>query len=100
MDRTIAPNTLNSVTPNLFLGDANSLQLIVNMGAITTTAPAFQVEGSEDGVNWYAVGTPITAVASATVEATVNKSATFARVRVSTAGVGATLGYVSLKAWS
>ena len=100
MDRTIAPNTLNSTTPNLFQGAANNLQLIVNMGAITTTAPAFQVEGSEDGVNWYAVGTPITAVASATVEATVNKSATFARVRVSTAGVGATLGYVSLKAWS
>lgn len=100
MDRTIAPNTLNSTTPNLFQGAANNLQIIVNMGAITTTAPAFQVEGSEDGVNWYAVGTPITAVASATVEATVNQSATFARVRVSTAGVGATLGYVSLKAWS
>ena len=100
MDRTIVPNTLNSVTPMLFQGAANNLQLIVNMGAITTTPPAFQIEGSEDGVNWYAVGTPLTAVASSTVEVTVPKSATFARARVSTAGVGATLGYVSLKAWS
>jgi hypothetical protein len=100
MDRTIVPNTLNSVTPSLFQGAANNLQLIVNMGAITTTPPAFQIEGSEDGVNWYAVGTPLTAVASSTVEVTVPKSATFARARVSTAGVGATLGYVSLKAWS
>lgn len=100
MDRTIAPNTLNSATPSLFQGAANNMQLIVNMGAITTTPPAFQIEGSEDGVNWYAVGTPLTAVASSTVEVTVPKSATFARARVSTAGVGATLGYVSLKAWS
>mgnify|MGYP000497033735 FL=1 len=100
MDRTIVPNTLNSVTPILFQGAASNLQLIVNMGAITTTPPAFQIEGSEDGVNWYAVGTPLTAVASSTVEVTVPKSATFARARVSTAGVGATLGYVSLKAWS
>ncbi len=100
MDRTIVPNTLNSVTPMMFQGAANNLQLIVNMGAITTTPPAFQIEGSEDGVNWYAVGTPLTAVASSTVEVTVPKSATFTRARVSTAGVGATLGYVSLKAWS
>lgn len=100
MDRTIVTTTLNSVTPVLFQGAANNIQLAVNMGAITTTAPAFQIEGSEDGVNWYAVGTPLTAVASSTVEVTVAKSATFVRARVSTAGVGSTLGYVSLKAWS
>lgn len=100
MDRTIVTTTLNSVTPVLFQGAANNIQLAVNMGAITTTAPAFQLEGSEDGANWYAVGTPLLAVASSTVEVTVGKSATFARARVSTAGSGATLGYVSLKAWS
>ncbi len=100
VDRTIVPNTLNSVTPILFQGEANNIQLTVNMGAITTTAPQFQVEGSEDGANWYAIGTPLLAVASNTVEVTVGKSATFVRARVSTAGSGATLGYVSLKAWS
>lgn len=100
MDRTVVPNTLNSVTPVLFQGAANNVQLIINMGAITTTAPAFQLEGSEDSLNWYAIGSPLTAVASSTVEATVNKSATFVRARVSTAGSGATLGYVAIKAWS
>lgn len=100
MDRSIVPNTANSTTPTLFQGAANNVQLVVNMGAITTTAPAFQIEGSEDGANWYPIGTPLTAVANSTVEVTVNKSATFARARVSTAGSGATLGYVALKAWS
>lgn len=101
MDRTIAPNTLNSTTPALFQGAANNVQLVVNMGAITTTAPQFQIEGSEDGANWYAIGTPLLAVASSTVQSTVQSlSVTFVRVRVSTAGSGATLGYVSIKAWS
>ena len=101
IDRTIVPNTLNSVTPTMFAGAANNSQLVINMGAITTTAPQIQMEGSEDGTNWYAIGTPLLAVASATVEMTItDKSATFIRARVSTAGSGATLGYISLKAWS
>lgn len=70
-------------------------------GTITTTAPAFQLEGSEDNSVWYSIGSPLTAVASSSVELTVSsKSATYTRVRVSTAGSGATIGYVSLKAWS
>jgi hypothetical protein len=101
VDRSIAPNTLNSVTPTLLARDAgNSTQLVVNMGAITTTAPAFQLEGSDDfGLTWYAIGTPLTAVASSTVQVTVNSiNAGAIRARVSTAGVGATLGSVMIKA--
>lgn len=100
IDRTVVTTTLNAVTPTLFQGAANNIQLVVNMGAITTTAPQFQLEGSEDGTNWYAIGTPLTSIASNTVEVTIAKSATFVRAMVSTAGVGSTLGYVSLKAWS
>lgn len=101
VDRTIVPNTLNSTTPTLFQGAANNVQLVVNMGAITTTAPSFQIEGSEDGANFYPIGSPLTGVASSTVQLTVQgTSCTFVRARVSTAGSGATLGYVSLKAWS
>ena len=102
VDRTIVLTTLNSVTPTLFMGAANNVQLVINVGAITTTAPAIQVEGSEDGgATFYPIGTPLTAVASSTVEVTVpTKSATHLRARVSTAGVGVTAGYVSLKAWS
>ena len=101
IDRSIVLTTLDSVTPTLFQGAANNVQLVVNVGAITTTAPAIQLEGSEDGVSWYLMGVPLTAVANKTVQLTVNSlSATFTRARVSTAGVGVTAGYVAIKAWS
>jgi hypothetical protein len=101
IDRTVAPNTLNSTTPVLLTRDCgNSTQLVVNMGAITTTAPAFQLEGSDDfGATWYAIGTPLTGVASSTVQVTVSSiNAGAIRARVSTGGSGATLGWVALKA--
>lgn len=101
IDRTVVPNTLNSVTPTLLARDCgNATQIVVNMGAITTTAPQFQLEGSDDfGATWYAIGTPLTGVASSTVQATViDINAAALRARVSTAGVGATLGYVLIKA--
>lgn len=101
IDRTIVPNTLNSVTPTLFMGAANNVQLVVNMGAIATTAPDFKLQGSEDNTNWFDIDTGLLAVANSTVEKTINaRSCTFVRAIVSTAGVGATLGYVSIKAWS
>lgn len=101
IDRTINVNSLNSVTPSLFAGAANNVQLIVSMGAITT-APQFQLEGSETNIatDFYPIGAPLVAVASSTVSLKVSESVTFVRVRVSTAGSGATLGYVSLKAFS
>ena len=100
MDRSIVLTTLNSVTPVLFSGAANNVQLVINLGA-ATTPPALQLEGSEDGTNWYAMGTPLTGVANGTVQLTVSGlSATYARARVSTAGATVTAGYVSIKAWS
>jgi hypothetical protein len=101
IDRSIAPNTGNSTTPVLLARDCgNATQLVVNMGAITTTAPAFQLEGSDDfGATWYAIGSPLTGVASSTVQVTVpDVNAAALRARVSTAGSGATLGYVLIKA--
>ena len=100
MDRSIVLTTLNSVTPVLFSGAANNVQLVINLGT-ATTPPALQIEGSEDGINWYAIGTPLTGVASSTVQLTVaNVSATFVRARVSTVGATVVAGYVSIKAWS
>ena len=100
IDRTVVPTTLNSVTPTLLTRDCGAVtQLVVNMGAITTTAPQLQLEGSDDnGVTWYAIGSPLTAVASTTVQLTVPAfNAGAIRARVSTAGVGATLGFVLIK---
>lgn len=102
IDRALAVNTLNSTnaTP-LQTINADSHQLVVSMGAITTTAPAFQIEGSDDnGASWYPIGAPLTGVVSSTVQLTVNGvQAQRTRVRVSTAGVGATLNYLVLKSF-
>ena len=100
MDRSIVLTTLNSVTPVLFSGAANNIQLVINLGT-ATTPPALQIEGSEDGINFYPIGSPLTGVASSTVQLTVSSlSATFVRARVSTIGATVVAGYVSIKAWS
>jgi hypothetical protein len=101
VDRSIVLTTLNSVTATILARDAgNATQLIINVGAITTTAPQLQLEGSDDfGLTWYAIGSPLTAVASSTVQqTTVTINAAALRARVSTAGVGVTAGYVMIKA--
>jgi hypothetical protein len=101
IDRSIVLTTLNSTTPSLDTRDCgNRAQLVVNVGAITTTAPQIQLEGSDDnGASWYAIGTPLTAVASSTVQVTVTDiNSAIMRARVSTAGVGVTAGYVMIKA--
>lgn len=101
IDRTIVPDTLNSTTASIRVGDySNRIQAVVTMGAITTTAPAFQVEGSTDsGANWFSIGTPITGVANTAIQVTVtDTTCQLLRARVSTAGVGATLGSILLKA--
>ena len=100
MDRSIVLTTLNSVTPVLFSGAANNIQLVINLGT-ATTPPALQLEGSEDGINFYPIGSPLTGIASSTVQVTIaNVSATFVRARVSTIGATVVAGYVSIKAWS
>ena len=100
IDRSISLTTLNSVTPTLLARDCgNASQLIINIGA-ATTPPALQLEGSDDfGLTWYSIGTPLTSVASSTVQVTVvDVNAAALRARVSTAGVGVTPGYVMIKA--
>jgi hypothetical protein len=101
INRTISLTTLNSTTPSLDTRDCgNRAQLVINVGAITTTAPAIQLEGSDDnGDSWYSIGAALTAVASSTVQLTVvDINAALMRARVSTAGVGVTAGYVMIKA--
>ena len=100
-DRAVVTDTLNAVTASLVAQGARAVQLVLNMGAITTTAPQFQLEGSDDnGTTWYAMGAPLVGVASSTVQVTVaNVQTQMLRARVSTAGSGATLGYALLKAF-
>lgn len=99
IDRTVVLTTLNSVTPSLNVQNATNLQLVMNIG-VTTIAPILQLEGSEDnGLTWYAIGTPLTAVASSTVQFTLATfmNAQLVRARVATAGTVTTMGYVLIK---
>lgn len=99
VDRALAVNTINSVTASLNAQNCRNVQLIVDMGAVTTTPPQFQIEASDNnGATWYAVGSPLVSAASTTGQLTVaNVQAQLYRARVSTAGVGATLNSVTLK---
>lgn len=100
-DRALTVNTLNSVTSTLPAFQAKNALLSVTMGAITTTAPQFMIEGSEDGTNWVAITSALTSVASSTVTIKVNDTQfPYLRAKVTTAGSGATLGSVTLKAFS
>ena len=101
IDRALTVNTLNSTTSVLPAFHAKNALLTVTMGAITTTAPQFMIEGSEDGTNFVAITSALTSSASATVTTKVNDTQfPYLRAKVTTAGSGATLGSVTLKAFS
>lgn len=100
IDRALTVNVLNSNTASLSTPNTgNRVQMVVSMGAITTTAPAFQFQGSDDnGLSWYNIGSPLTGIASSTVQLTINNiNSALTRVNVSTAGSGATLNSITIK---
>lgn len=97
-DRTVVNTTLNATTPVVISEGCTVANLIVNMGAITTTAPQFTLEGSEDNVNFFLIGSALTTVASSTVSSQANISGVkYLRAKVTTAGVASTLGYVVIR---
>jgi hypothetical protein len=96
-DRTISLTTLNAATTSLNTMGISNAQLVINLGA-ATTPPQIQLEGSDDSANWYALGSPLTGVASSTVQLTVaDVSPRFLRARVSVVGATVTAGYVLIK---
>lgn len=97
-DRTISLTTTTTAATNALntMGISNA-QLVINLGT-ATTPPALQLEGSDDSANWYALGAPLTGVASSTVQLTVvDVSPRFLRARVSTIGATVVAGYVLIK---
>ena len=59
---------------------------LINTGAVTTTAAIYQAEGSEDGTNYYDIGTATSAAQNkTTVINVVDFIPKFVRLRVSTA---------------
>lgn len=98
IDRVINTETLNAVTSSLYSDGCHSASIEINLGAVTTP-PTIQVEGSNDGSNWFAVGSPLLGVASSSVHniSLNSHSAKFLRARVSVAGTGVTPGFILLK---
>lgn len=99
IDRTIAPNTLNSTTPAYQTEGCMQLQVVISSGAITTSGATFTLEGSMDNLNWYTIGTTMSPAASTTASQTLTDLSRFVRVRASTAGVGQTLNYIDITAY-
>ena len=98
-DRAVSLTTLNATTGVLYAEGTSNIQLVINIGT-ATTPPQLTLQASEDNVNWFDVGTALTAVASSTVQLTVpNFSAKFIRARVSTIGNTVVTGYTLLKAF-
>jgi hypothetical protein len=102
-DRTIAPNTLSSTTPAILVDGCDEIQLTVSMASGGTVPPVFGIQASEDNVNWCnfqsavvtLTGTPsVTACAAGTI----GYLPKYIRGYVSTAGTGATINWVCLKA--
>ena len=97
-DRALVINTLNSVTPSYFVEGCADLNVLVSMGAVTTTAPVLALEVSPDNATWVQVGADITTAASTNNLLQVTGAlGRFARIRVKTAGSGATLGFLMVK---
>lgn len=98
IDRTINPNTLGSATAALNIEGCNNLVALCRNSTAGSPATAYQVQISHDGVNYAAVGAPVSAASTAPVAILVsNLAARFARVAVATAGTGAVLGDIALQ---
>jgi len=98
-DRALVINTISSVTAGTFFIDGcRALAVMVSMGAVTTTAPVLVLEISPDNTNWVQVGADITTAANTNNLLTVvDQLGRFARIRVKTAGSGATLNFIMIK---
>jgi hypothetical protein len=98
IDRALVINTISSVTATWFIEGCKTLNFFVSMGAVTTTAPVLVLEVSPDGTNWVQTGADVTTAASTNNQLTVTDTISrFARIRVKTAGSGATLNFLMLK---
>jgi len=93
INRTIVPNTLNSTTATYYIEGATSLNVMVRCTAHTTAA-TIALQLSADSVNWYNDTTTITTALGIVYAAYTNEQWKFARLIVTAAGTGITLGEV------
>ena len=99
IDRTIVPNTLNSVTPTYNIEGCDQINITANCSAQTTPA-TLTLEFTDGNVTWFTSATTLTTAVGIVQAKVTNEQWKFARLRVSTAGTGITLSDVTIKAKS
>jgi len=99
INRTIDPNALASSTPAFNTDGCSTLNLCVSMGAGGSGTPTFKLQGSEDQVLWFDLGSATVAVApsAAGVVTYSEYLPRFVRAQVTATGSGTTLSQVCIK---
>jgi hypothetical protein len=97
IDRTIVPNTLNSVSPALLVEGCQDFNIFIRCTAQTTPA-TITLQFSDDNVNWHTAGNTLTTSVGIAHAKVANEQWKFARAIVSAAGTGITLAELTLKA--
>ena len=97
IDRTIVPNTLNSVSPALLVEGCQDFNIFIRCTA-QTTAATITLQFSDDNVNWHTTGNTLTTSVGIAHTKVANEQWKFARAIVSAAGTGITLAELTLKA--
>ena len=97
IDRSINPNTLNSVSPTIDVEKCKQITLSANCSAVTTGA-TIAIQVSEDGIDWMTTGNTLgTIVGISQVNPITSNGFKYARAIVTAAGTGNTLKYLTLK---
>lgn len=99
INRSIDPNTLNSTTPSIHVEGCSRFEIVQSSAAGATVDPVIALQVSDDNVNWITTSTVVTCTASTNSrDSVINLAPKFVRGIVTTAGTGAVLKYISIKA--
>lgn len=91
IDITIVPNTLNSTSPTYYVEGCTKFNVTVRCSA-QTIAATIAVQLSADGTNWFNHATTITTAVGIVQAKISDEQWKFARLIVTSAGTGITLG--------
>ncbi len=99
INRTIDPNGAASSTPSFFTDGCDKLHLCVSMNGGGSGTPTFKLQGSEDQLLWYDLGTNTVAVAPSSAGVAIYSGylPKYTRAQVVTTGSGTTLSQVCIK---
>jgi hypothetical protein len=99
INRTIDPNALASSTQSFYTDGCDKLHLCISMGAGGSGTPTFKLQGSEDDLLWYDLGTATVAVAPSSAGVAIYSGylPKFTRAQVTAAGSGTTLTQCCIK---